>query len=146
MGMFPYAGYEFYKDQTHGRLEKESFEKEVLEASFFLRYLTAGKSDRIQPEALQYAACSIADMYAEQKQKASSGEMRKKSENTDGYSVSYAIEMKDGETFEDFLNGKAAQIARKYLVGTGLLDRKVGCRHAHKCGCDGLSSSSDSVW
>lgn len=144
--MFPYADYDFYVEKVHGKQERESFEKEVLEASFFLRYLTAGKSDRIQPEALQYAVCSIADMYAEQKQKASSGEMGKKSENTDGYSVSYAIEMKDGETFEDFLNGKATQIARKYLVGTGLLDRKVGCRHAHKCGCDGLSSSQESVW
>ena len=97
--MFPYADYAFYTGHTHGRLEKDSFEKEVLEASFFLRYLTIGKSDRIQPEALQYAACSIADIYAEQKQKAASGEMRKKSENTDGYSVSYAIEMKYGETF-----------------------------------------------
>lgn len=144
--MFPYADYEFYIDQAHGKLEKDSFEKEVLEASFFLRYLTAGKSDRIQPAELQYAVCSIADMYAEQKQKAASKEMGKKSENTDGYSVSYAIEMKDGETFESFLNGKAAQTARTYLAGTGLLDRKVGCRHAHKCGCDALSSSQDSVW
>lgn len=145
MAMFPYADYEFYVNQAHGRLEQDSFEKEVLEASFFLRYLTAGKSDRIQPEELQYAVCSITDMYAEQKQKAASGEMGKKSENTDGYSVSYAIEMKEGETFEDFLNGKAVQIARKYLAGTGLMDRKVGCRYAHKCGCDGLSSSQDSI-
>lgn len=144
--MFPYADYGFYINQAHGKLEKNSFEKEVLEASFFLRYLTAGKSDRIQPEGLKYAVCAIADTYAEQKQKAASGGMGKKSENTDGYSVSYAIEMKDGETFEDFLNGKAAQIAKMYLAGTGLLDRKVGCRHAHKCGCDGLSSSQDSVW
>ena len=144
--MFPYADYEFYIGKAHGSLERNQFEKEVLEASFFLRYLTAGKSDNIQPDALQYAVCSIVDMYAEQKQKAASGKAGKKSENTDGYSVSYISEMKDGEPFEDFLSRKAMQIARKYLAGTGLLDRKVGCRHAHKCGCDGLSSSSDSVW
>lgn len=144
--MFPYADYDFYTGKAHGSLEEGQFEKEVLEASFFLRYLTAGKSDRIQPDALQYAACSIADMYAEQKQKTASGEAGKKSENTDGYSVSYISEMRDGESFEDFLSRKAAQIARKYLAGTGLLDRKVGCGHAHKCGCDGLSSSQDSFW
>lgn len=141
--MFPYADYEFYTEKAYGKQEKDSFEKEVLEASFFLRYLTLGKSDKVQPEALQYAACSIADMYAEQKQKSASGEMGKKSENTDGYSVSYINEMKDGETLETLLNGKALQIARKYLMGTGLLSRKVGCSHADKCGCDDLSSSQE---
>lgn len=141
--MFPYADYKFYTEKAYGRLEQDSFEKEVLEASFYLRYLTQGKSDKIHPEALQYAACSIADMYAEQKQKSSSGEMGKKSENTDGYSVSYISEMKDGETFESLLNGKALQIAKKYLTGTGLLDRKVGCGHAYQCGCHDLSSSQE---
>lgn len=141
--MFPYADYEFYTEKAHGRLEQDSFEKEVLEASFFLRYLTLGKSDRIQPEELQYAVCSIAEMYAEQKQKASSGEMGKKSENTDGYSVSYAIEMKDGETLETFLNKKALQIAKKYLARTELLNRKVGCGRAGQCGCYDLSSSQE---
>ena len=139
--MFPYANYKFYTKKAHGKLEKDSFEKEVLEASFFLRYLTLGKSDKVQPESLQYAACAIADMYAEQNQKAASGEMGKKSENTDGYSVSYVSEMKDGETLETLLNGKALQIAKKYLTGTGLLDRKVRCGNAYQCRCDDLSSS-----
>lgn len=144
--MFPYADYAFYAGKTHGGLEKDIFEKEVLEASFFLRYLTFGKSDRVQPEALQYAACSIADMYAEQKQKAVSGEIGKKSENTDGYSVSYASERKEGETLETFLDRKAWQIAKKYLSGTGLLSRKAGYGHAGQCGRDGLSSSQGQCW
>lgn len=139
--MFPYADYTFYTDHACGKLEKESFEREVLAASFFLRYITLGRSDRTQPESLRYAACAIADMYGEQKQKAASGGMGKKSENTDGYSVSYASEIKDGENLEAFLDRKAMQIAGKYLSGTGLLERKVGCGHAHECGCDGLSSS-----
>ena len=139
--MFPYADYQFYTNKAHGKLEKESFEKEVLAASFFLRYATLGRSDRIQPEPLRYAACAIADMYAEQKQKAASGGMGKKSESTDGYSVSYASEIKEGENLEAFLDRKAMQIAGKYLSGTGLLERKVGYRHAHECECDGLSQS-----
>lgn len=144
--MFPYADYEFYTENAHGKLERDCFEKEVLEASFFLRYITQGKSDKVQPEALQYAACSIADMYAEQKQKAASGMMQKKSENTDGYSVSYVSEMKEGETIETLLNTKAFQISKKCLTGTGLMDRKVGCGHAYQCGCHDLSSSQESVW
>ena len=137
--MFPYADYEFYIGKVNGSLERDRFEKEVLEASFFLRYLTLRKSDTTQPEELQYAACAIADMYAKEKQKADTGEAGKKSESVDGYSVSYAVEQKEGETLEDLLNRKASQIAKKYLAGTGLLSRKVGCGYDHQCRCDIVS-------
>lgn len=130
--MFPYADYEFYKDKVHGKLDKDCFEEEVIGASFLLRYLTLGKSDVTQPEELRYAACAIADMYAKEKKKADSGDIRKKSENVDGYSVTYVTEQKEGETLEDFLSRKASQLARRYLVRTGLLNRKVGCGHVHE--------------
>lgn len=139
--MFPYADYEFYTGKAHGKLERDRFEEEVLEASFFLRYLTFGRSDRAQPEELKYAACAVADMYAKEKQKADAGKAGKKSENTDGYSVSYVSEQKDGETLEDLLSRKATQAAKRYLAGTGLLNRKVGCGHDHKCGCDIVSQN-----
>lgn len=125
--MFPYADYEFYTEKAKGKLEKEVFEAEVLEASFFLRYLTLGKSDWLQPEALSYAACAIADMYVTEKYKIASGKGRKKSENNDGYSVSFVTELNEGETAEELLTRKAGRIARQYLTGTGLLNRKVGC-------------------
>lgn len=132
--MFPYADYEFYKEKAHGSLEKDRFEKEVLEASFFLRYLTLGKCDGVQPEALQYAACAIADMYAAEKDRHKSGANRKKSENNDGYSASFVVELKDGESMEELMSRKALEIARKYLTGTGLLSRKVRCGYDHQCG------------
>lgn len=141
--MFPYADYQFYMDNAHGKLEKESFEKEVLAASFFLRYLTFGKSDNTQPEELRYAACEIADMYASEKEKADSGNAKKKSENTDGYAVTYVMEQKEGETMEDLLGRKASQIARRHLLRTGLLNRKVGCVHAHEYGCNIISSDEE---
>lgn len=137
--MFPYADYEFYIDKAHGKLERDRFEEEVLEASFFLRYLTFGKSDVLQPEELKYTACAVADMYAKEKQKADAGEAGKKSESIDGYSVSYVSEQKDGETLEDILSRKASQIAKRYLAGTGLLNRKVGCGYDHQYGCDIVS-------
>lgn len=137
--MFPYADYEFYVEKMHGSLERDRFEKEVLEASFFLRYLTFRKSDAAQLEELQYAACAIADMYAEEKQKADIGEAGKKSESTDGYSVTYISEHKEGETLENLLSRKASQIAKKYLAGTGLLNRKVVCGYDYQYRCDIVS-------
>lgn len=127
--MFPYADYEFYTTKAKGKLEKGVFEAEALEASFFLRYLTLGKSDCDQPEALSYAACAITDMYAAEKEKITSGERQKKSENNDGYSVSFVTELKDGESTEELLARKARQIARQYLACTELLSRKAGCRN-----------------
>ena len=132
--MFPYTDYEFYSTKTTGKAEQGVFDAEALEASFFLRHLTLGKSDNVQPEELQYATCAIVDMYISEKSKASSGKGKKKSETTDGYSVSYATETKDGELLDELLNRKAAEIARKYLACTGLLNRKVGCNHADKFG------------
>lgn len=123
--MFPYADYQFYKEKTQGKLSEDVFNTQVLEASFFLRYITMGKSDKVQPEELQYAACAIADMYAEEKQKLKDvGTI--KSENNDGYSVTYISEIQEGESVEEYLARKAYQTARKYLLYTGLLFRKVG--------------------
>jgi len=132
--MFPYADYEFYVENVHGKLDKDVFEKEVLEASFYLKYLTLGKSDATQPDELRYAVCAIAEMYAEEKDRLTSGAARKKSENNDGYSVTFVAELKDGESPEELLARKAGRIARKYLTMTGLLNRKVGCAHDHQCG------------
>ena len=123
--MFPYADYEFYKNKAGGSLEKREFDTEVAEASIFLRYITLGKSDNSDLEELKYAACAIADMYADTKEKYNAGIPAVKSENTDGYMVTYASEMKDGESLDDLLSKKAVGIARKYLAVTGLLNRKV---------------------
>lgn len=123
--MFPYADYEFYKNKANGCLEKKTFDTEVAEASVFLRYITLGKSDNSDIEELKYAACAIADMYADAKEKYNAGIPTVKSENTDGYMVTYASEMKDGESLDDLLSKKAVGIARKYLAVTGLLNRKV---------------------
>ena len=136
--MFPYADYEFYVTKMQGKLDRDNFENEVLEASFYLRYLTFGQSDSVQPEELQYAACAIADMYAKEKSQLLSGEARRKSENNDGYSVTFVSELKEGEAPEDLLARKASQIARKYLIRTGLLGRKVGGMYDNQCGYHSL--------
>lgn len=121
--MFPYADFDFYINRAHGKLGQEAFEEYILKASFFLRYITLGKTDRVERDEVSYAACSIADMYAEEISKMKSGIL--KSENNDGYSVTYVTELKEGESQESLLSGKAYQIARRYLLITGLLNRKV---------------------
>lgn len=126
--MFPYADYEFYIKKSHGKLAQDAFEINVLEASFFLQYITLGKSDKQQPEALRYAVCAITDMYVKERERAEEGVL--KAENNDGYSVTYVTEMKDGETIEELLQRKAMNIARKYLIHTGLLNWKVGATNA----------------
>lgn len=123
--MFPYADYEFYTEKTQGTLDKITFDKEVAEASIFIRYITLGKSDSSDLEELKYVACLIAEMYAKEKSRYESGASAVKSENTDGYTVTYATEMKDGESLDDLLSKKAMVIARKYLATTGLLNRRV---------------------
>lgn len=124
--MFPYADYEYYVNKVHGDLSDERFEREITDASYFLRYITLGKSDTCDSEDLKYATCAIAEMYAKEKEKYESGKANIKSENTDGYSATYTAEIKDGETLEEMLKRKATDIARKYLATTGLLNRKAG--------------------
>ena len=48
-----------------------------------------------------------------------------KSENTDGYSVSYVTERIDGQDAEKVLENKLYRIAKVYLGNTGLLYRGV---------------------
>ena len=123
--MFPYSDYEFYKDKAKGSLEQELFEKEVVEASIFLQHITLGKSDNSEIDELKYATCAIVEMYAKEKSRYESGASAVKSENTDGYTVTYASEMKDGESLDDLLSKKAMLIAKRYLTSTGLLYRGV---------------------
>ena len=49
----------------------------------------------------------------------------KKAENTDGYSVTYLTEQKDGEDADVLLRGKLYGICSTYLAHTGLMYR--GC-------------------
>lgn len=51
----------------------------------------------------------------------SGNKKEKKSENTDGYSVSYVVEGADGSTAEETLRRKLYEIAKLYLINTGLL-------------------------
>lgn len=126
-----YADYPFYTDKYHGRMDEADFQRHILTASQHIRYLTRGRADEYEGDELKYAACESADvLYAASQSLSGPGE--KKSENTDGYSVSYVTQGKDGETSEELSNRKMNGVIRKWLLPTGLLYAGARCGHAHK--------------
>ena len=126
-----YADYPFYTDQYHGRMDEADFQRHILTASQYIKYLTRGKSDEYEGDEIKYAACESADvLYAASQSLSGQGE--KKSENTDGYSVSYVTQGKDGETSEELSSRKMNGVIRKWLLPTGLLYAGARCGHAYE--------------
>ena len=121
-----YANYEFYSDDYSGvKIEPDDFSAAALHATQYIKYITLGRSDSYDGDELKYATCEIAEVYAELFALRSGNEI--KSENTDGYSVSYVTQGKDGESREDLFRRRAYAIANKWLSLTGLLYRGI-CR------------------
>lgn len=131
-----YADYQFYADTYKGKMNEADFNQAIIHASQYIRYVTLGRSDNYNGNELKYASCTLADAYISA-YKLSGGNNstgQKKSENTDGYSVSYVTQTKDGESAEELFKRKAYPLVRQWLATTGLLSRKVGCNHDHEYG------------
>lgn len=131
--MQAYADYAFYAETYHGEMEEVDFERHALSASQYIRYLTHGRSDGYEGDELKYAACEAADILYSSYQREADGTGEKRSENTDGYSVSYVTQAKDGETGEELANRKMSGAIRKWLLPTGLLYAGERYGHAYKC-------------
>lgn len=121
-------------------MEEDDFSRQILTASQYIRYLTMGAADTYEGEELKFAACSAADLYYAASTGKQSGQAAGtvKSENNDGYSVTYVVEGTDGETREDLTGRKIYSEVRKWLLPTGLLNRKVRCAHDYQCGYHAL--------
>lgn len=126
-----YADYPFYTDEYHGEMDEADFQHHILTASQYIRCLTRGRADEYEGDELKYAACESADVLYSASQSLS-GPGEKKSENTDGYSVSYVTQGKNGETSEELSNRKMSGVIRKWLLPTGLLYAGARCGHAYK--------------
>lgn len=128
-----YADYQFYVEEYKGKVEESEFEHALLHVCQFIRSVTIGRSDFYDGEELKYASCALVDAYSSAyRSSVESGSGQKKSENIDGYSVSYVVQSKDGETAEELFNRKAFPLLRQWLLHTGLLNRRVGCIHDHE--------------
>lgn len=126
-----YVDYDFYKEQG-GTMDESAFDRAALKASAYIRSITLGRSDNYVGDELKYATCEVANVFNVVFTQSEEQIGAIKSENNDGYSVTYVSEMTEGETREALFRRKAYDAARSWLLGTGLLNRKVG-----NCYCGG---------
>lgn len=118
-----YVDYDFYVNTYHGDMDQELFDRAVVKASAHVRGITFGRADQhADDENVKLAACAACDVIAsfDARGKLHNG-ANIVSENTDGYSVSYANEQATGETAESLINRKVYHAAEVFLLHTGLL-------------------------
>lgn len=126
--MVPYVDYDYYVKEYKGdAIPQTAFDKLARDASVFVREITF---DRIQDEmiidAVKDGVCAVCEvLYTEEQQLHKNGGKEVKSENTDGYSVTYVTEAQDGQSRKDVLRWKMYQAAKEFLLFTGLLYRGV---------------------
>lgn len=115
-----YANFRYYETKYFGTsVPEEEFGRIVKKASQYIDHFTFGRiteENMGEYPTLPDCACDMCDaIFVSQKNK------EKKSENIDGYSVTYVTEGVDGETSERMLEKKLYSIAKLYLLETGLL-------------------------
>lgn len=119
-----YVDFSYYVEQYRGNkiTDEEMFLGASREASLYLREITHDRITEITDD-VKNATCAVAEVYFCDCVKLDSmGGREVKSENTDGYSISYVTEGKDGESRESVLHRKMYLAARKHLIHTGLLN------------------------
>ncbi len=113
--------YAYYVEQYGGNTIPEERFWYVMQKSEM--YLHAFTFNRLRGEAydnvVKNCLCDMAETIYTFERK--SAEKVKKSENTDGYSVSYVTEVIDGQDMQEVLHKKLYGIAELYLMNTGLL-------------------------
>lgn len=117
-----YADYAYYKDSFGGTLTAEEFNHYARKAERFLNYVIMGEIVDVT-EQIKNAVCAAAEAVAEIRASVANIPQGIKSENTDGYSVTY----KDYNTDELAEREKRAmyKAIKQELSGTGLLYQGV---------------------
>ncbi len=140
-----YVNYEYYQAEYGGQMPEEQFAPSVRKAESYIRYLTSLNGDifAVSNDMVKDAVCAAADVYyeawAEKEKQVRDGHTgRIKSENNDGYSVTYVSEQMDGQVLEEVVKKKAYAATYPYLLPTGWLSRKVRCGCANECGYHAL--------
>lgn len=124
--MVRYADYAFYVTEFAGNIiPNEEFQRVIAKASAYIKNIIFSRVDESNvPEEVKAAACAAAEIIYNT-ETSSTGSEEKKSETTDGYSVTYVNERMDGQTMEDLIQKKVREAAKVYLLPTGLLFRGV---------------------
>lgn len=127
-----YVDYAYYASEYGGEIIPEKkFSGYERRAEAYIRKITyvRGYIFSADSDMVRDAVCAVADVYCSYDQK----QAVVKSENNDGYSVTYVTEQTDGQTAEEMLRKKAYAAASTYLLPTGWLSRKVGCCSVGEC-------------
>ena len=130
-----YVDYAYYAQEYAGeKIPEEKFNGYERRAEAYIRKLTYVRGDifAVESNSVKDAVCAVADVYCAYDLKlGESGAL--KSENNDGYSVTYVTEQTDGQTLEELICKKAYAATSMYLMPTGWLSRKVGFCCDHEC-------------
>lgn len=123
--------YSFYEESYAGRIipDEQAFKQPIMKANIYLDQCLHRKPEEKEEQLVKLCLCEVSDLiYQEESQRQEHGGRKLQSENTDGYSISYA----SGE--EESLDKRIYTVIRKYLSRTGLLYLGVNCNvHKH---CD----------
>lgn len=112
--MVKYVDYEYYQEKYNGTMPEASFERSVIACSAYLKKITFGRiSESEVPEDVKYACCAMCDAMNEI-ESAKMGGRTVKSENNDGYSVTFVTEA-DGDDADSIMYQQIYQKARLYL-------------------------------
>lgn len=131
-----HVDFEYYTGVFGGGFLKEGdFAGAVREAESYIRYLTYVNgdifADSAHAETVKEVVCAAAEVWAMAVREQEQGG-NVKSESKDGFSVSFAVARKDGETAGDYGRRCMYQVVRHRLLPTGWLSRRVGCRYDHE--------------
>lgn len=116
--------FSFYKEKYFGTLieEEQRFRQPIVKANTYLKqnmYMNPSEEDM---ELVKLCLCEVAEMiYQDDVNKREHGGREIQSENTDGYSVSYATEAEAGKIAVNSLRIKIYEVIQRYLAHTGLL-------------------------
>lgn len=127
--------FDFYTNEYGGNIIPGEWElkQPLLKANTYLSNLMHRQPEGEALELVQMCLCEAAELiYQEDCRKAEHGGREVQSENTDGYSVTYATEAEAGKIATNSLQTKVYAIIRRHLSGTGLLYAGVNC-NAYKC-------------
>ena len=116
--------YKFYKDKYFGTIieDEEHLMQPVAKANTYLNQSMHVEPSEEEMELAQMCLCEVAEMiYQDDANKREHGGREIQSENTDGYSVSYATEAEAGKIAVNSLQIKIYEVIQRYLTHTGLL-------------------------
>ena len=117
------VNYEFYAHEYCGTIipDKNALKRPIIKANSHLNQYMHQKTDESNLEIVKLCLCEVAELiYQDDVMRQEHGGKSIRSENTDGYSVTYASSG-DGEDGISQTDREVYSVIRRYLSGTGLL-------------------------